>query len=564
MFSHESIRGFLKKFCQSEPKTERFSDYMSREKIQNLPKKLIKWPTLAFVDAKLVSQLVEDNDVHGHKIEADVPKDDDQVDAIENFLLGEYNQSLKLMNYKPVSYLPTSQFTPLGVFSKIKIVKDSYIPGLTGLLGEMSGADIRTGVNDSLIESKLLRKTWLMLGPVSFVNASCRPNARFERNNLIMKSLAVRDIEIGEEILIDYDRQYFGEFNVDCLCPHKSKHGRPFPEALGVQKCRRKPQKPTIKAKEVRLSNHEISSRFSQISDSESSSGYEDNNGDISEHACSYEVLYNDIDNMPHFSAAFNNLKPQNCVPQSKKSVKNENPEVFPTYAPQLSDNQNLNSSITDLTLLNPLLNSTPLRLCDFECGNNETLLTTIDMENKSQYIEPTIPLYDGSQVTLSYFKNYFDKITLKHKLSEAAKKDHEKIISFCLPVSNNFKDLAPALDLPQFVKYDLDNSVLICIDVVDQLQKTILTNISYVQSSWRFDCSWSVPTDNFVQNEVQLVINIDGASVFSSRNLSLWPVWVQLYNLPPNMRSSYKNISLLCLLYGSKKKPNLMRFFLR
>ena len=36
------------------------------------------------------------------------------------------------------------------------------------------------------------------------------------------------EIKEGDELTMSYQSHFFGEYNVDCLCPYKKHHGNPF------------------------------------------------------------------------------------------------------------------------------------------------------------------------------------------------------------------------------------------------------------------------------------------------------------------------------------------------
>ena len=66
-------------------------------------------------------------------------------------------------------------------------------------------------------------KEQLMLGPASFINHSCEPNATYEcggpsRSEIIIRIKTIKKIELGQEILVAYADDYFGPGNRDCLC----------------------------------------------------------------------------------------------------------------------------------------------------------------------------------------------------------------------------------------------------------------------------------------------------------------------------------------------------------
>ena len=77
---------------------------------------------------------------------------------------------------------------------------------------------------------------------------------------------------------------------------------------------------------------------------------------------------------------------------------------------------------------------------------------------------------------------------------------------------------------------------------------------------SWSASYSWCDPLDHFKNREIQLVLNIDDASVFKSRNISVWPVWVPMLKLPSLLRCSVENMTLLAVCHG-EGKPNFKIF---
>ena len=64
-----------------------------------------------------------------------------------------------------------------------------------------------------MVQSSRVGVQLLMLGPISFINASCKPNVAYVNVKNIMVCNPLRQIKEGEE-----------------KCPYKSMHGNPFPE----------------------------------------------------------------------------------------------------------------------------------------------------------------------------------------------------------------------------------------------------------------------------------------------------------------------------------------------
>ncbi|CAD6505346.1 BgTH12-00837 [Blumeria graminis f. sp. triticale] len=71
----------------------------------------------------------------------------------------------------------------------------------------------------SIVFSSRKKASSLFLGPARFANHDCYPNARLSTCEADgMEIIAVRDIEIGEEVTVKYGEDYFGDDNRECLC----------------------------------------------------------------------------------------------------------------------------------------------------------------------------------------------------------------------------------------------------------------------------------------------------------------------------------------------------------
>ncbi|KAF2751306.1 hypothetical protein M011DRAFT_380460, partial [Sporormia fimetaria CBS 119925] len=71
----------------------------------------------------------------------------------------------------------------------------------------------------SLVISSRKKTRSLFLGPARFANHDCNANARLCTKGYDgMQVVAVKPIEVGEEITVSYGDDYFGEDNQECLC----------------------------------------------------------------------------------------------------------------------------------------------------------------------------------------------------------------------------------------------------------------------------------------------------------------------------------------------------------
>ena len=175
---------------------------------------------MATVDGELTRKIIDVGEIRSHKVPFTGDICDEEVIATETLkdVLGrEYEVSLQFVDFKVVDYLPSITSSPIGVFSKVNLSPGCVIPGLTGILSDMSSQEIQEGVNDfSIIKSGRLNQTWLMLGPISFVNASCNANIEYSQEGFSVQAVVKRDIKVNEEISVFYDRHFFGDYNENC------------------------------------------------------------------------------------------------------------------------------------------------------------------------------------------------------------------------------------------------------------------------------------------------------------------------------------------------------------
>lgn len=115
----------------------------------------------------------------------------------------------------------------LGLFAERKIPKDAFIVEYTGPLLTAEEADKRGG--KYLFE---IDEDWTIDGSsrdnlARYINHSCKPNAEVEAITDERRLLvhALRDIQPGEEVTIDYGEEYFDDHirPHGCRCDHCRK-----------------------------------------------------------------------------------------------------------------------------------------------------------------------------------------------------------------------------------------------------------------------------------------------------------------------------------------------------
>lgn len=95
-----------------------------------------------------------------------------------------------------------------------------YLCGVQVIMTKEEEVDINQRRRDfSIVVSSRNKSASLFLGPARFANHDCGANAKLITSGTTgMEIIAVRDIEIGDEITVTYGDNYFGEDNCECLC----------------------------------------------------------------------------------------------------------------------------------------------------------------------------------------------------------------------------------------------------------------------------------------------------------------------------------------------------------
>ena len=111
------------------------------------------------------------------------------------------------------------------------IKKGDTIKYLCGNLVAMSSEEEKdldlTRRDFSIVMSSRKKTPSLFLGPARFANHDCNANAKLvTKGPEGMQVVAVRDIEVGDEITVTYGDDYFGERNCECLCSTCDSMGR--------------------------------------------------------------------------------------------------------------------------------------------------------------------------------------------------------------------------------------------------------------------------------------------------------------------------------------------------
>ena len=192
IFEPSFCRLFKKEMSQTNLKFYQIS-------AKNFARSGINWKQK--VDSKLTRQWLDSKGFCSHKIvaeESDCLESDDE-NAVHGFLDGEYGKSMLSVEYKEVSYIPSDSFKQLGLFAKGDFNKGSVINGVIGFLAEIRDDEIVAGYNDvSILYSSFKKMQWIMLGPISFINASCRATIEYKQNGKIVFCVAKKTLNVAK------------------------------------------------------------------------------------------------------------------------------------------------------------------------------------------------------------------------------------------------------------------------------------------------------------------------------------------------------------------------------
>ena len=151
------------------------------------------------------------------------------------------------------------------------------------------------------------------------------------------------------------------------------------------------------------------------------------------------------------------------------------------------------------------------------------------------------------------YLRKFFNTLGTKQVRTQYCS-NCSKELDECLCVSKDEPDCHIQMDIaPQF-KTILSNSCYkfySCLGHWNDLS-TYVHNSTSAMSMFRHDKHFFSAPEN-----VGVILNTDGVPLFKSSSSSVWPVYLEIANLPPHLRFRHDN-TITCGLWVGKKKPNM------
>ena len=144
------------------------------------------------------------------------------IEFIEKYL--NFIHPNSVVELQPCNKFSSEMNNGVMVVAKQKIEENTRITCTFGVYKDLSIQDEELLTRENLdfsfvMSSRLSSKSRILLGTVAFINHDCKPNCEYvsiKKDVAIIR--AVKNIEIGEELLVYYSKDYFGENNKDCEC----------------------------------------------------------------------------------------------------------------------------------------------------------------------------------------------------------------------------------------------------------------------------------------------------------------------------------------------------------
>ena len=184
------------------------------------------WEVLGWVDAELTKNYLDTFKQQTHKL-CIHPNfyelfRDTRVQRLFYRLKMEYELSFDYVEYKPIPSFSNPRKYEYGLFNALPCEPFNIIPEVVGFVEKILIEDITPEREFSILsKSEIYKYCRIMLGPVSFVNYSCRPNCRYfvggeTKNKLVVRLESIEKIAVGNELAVHYGDDYFEESACHC------------------------------------------------------------------------------------------------------------------------------------------------------------------------------------------------------------------------------------------------------------------------------------------------------------------------------------------------------------
>ena len=443
--------------------------------------------------------------------------------------------------------------------------------------------------NLSVMSSERTGEQLLLLGPLRFVNSDCNPNCEYNySSDLGIVQLRVkRKIKPGDELFVKYGAEFF-EFNC-CLCrtcEMRSKQeereelaftilldeiSRDFCQKMFLDLHEQLETKPPGR-KRRRIRGRELVEQFNELTNSPLSCDESPEN---------IPTQYPNVASYQRAEEKQNVFGDQDISSSLSSSSSGSCPRV--DTPPVISQNDNeLSSNIDDFKFASisnqkvirvfrassPLQQQVSLSCSMSSIAAEHSLPTFVENRKHDTCLERLFP---GSKTSVEDASLLTELFCSKFSLSDECSSNLYSLIKVLLPEENQFPSSFARI---RNAKASFENSVrvlqktedrTICVmryrfQLADIFKRSLYQVLKYSEKRREnpekdFNPNF-FPIAEIGRNNtcaINLVFFTDGVSIKKSTYKKVvWPVWVQIGDLPPKLRSARKNIVLAALVISA------------
>ena len=434
-----------------------------------------------------------------------------------------------------------------------------------------------------------LSQSYLMLGPVRFVNSDCEPNCEYDfscQDTTIVRLRTLKTIHENMEINVMYGPEFFDEEECCCLtCQFKRpQNDRSFPDNLTDN--------------EAELNSEE---KHENCLETSSADGTEAgvNSCNTANIQCKNLSMDNEISSVNKKRKRLSGLQKFREYNNAMNAIQLEvdAPESFPaanvdqsfensglldlsvelcahieSYENYQLDNFQISDPIAESLNVKRSWISSPLPVFELPCLDISCLensFVTPNIESSVKFFQQ--PLYQNARLSKNNACILIRAYSSKNHLSDAAQANLIKMLSAFIPSPNVLPSMyslvraaKKSLDEMTLAPIKTSNGRLCLIKVSELLKEIVQRNLSSIinynihrSQSNHEDCPIDQLSLAEAANElpIDLALSTDGANFIStSMKHNMYPVWLSILQLPPILRVSKKNIALGALWVGEGK----------
>ena len=464
----------------------------------------------------------------------------------------------------------------------------------------------------SVMTSTKTANTLLLLGPIRFINSDCKPNCEYDFTNDqgYVEIRAIKKIKKGDEILVRYSKDYFGSQGCLCKSCEKSKNAlskinvdsinstsSPIVESTssGAQSSNQLnstnensssgtvSQNSTNRRKLEKLS-HATSSSGTELMSKQNSSQQKPKRRKKNRQSDQIKLLVEISQNIDQ------SLKNVISESSSSESSSSESSSIESSSSDESSENNcdsfvsvvdTETSSNAQFDIINdsvdPISSPRPVPLAS-SFLDDETISCypppvshifdeSQDISNFVDSMYSSNPLYPNSEITVNDAKLLLENYCSNFNLTDVASHALFRLVKSLLPRNNllpkSYSYVSESKD--RLAKYTrrkfTDDSFSYCALHFRFRLKYLVEKYFNIMQEFAAErkqnphkyCSLDeFPPPDFSSDQIKFSLTLfaDGVNVRKSTfQKEIWPIWIQISDLPPKVRMSKKNAILAALM---------------